>query len=57
MEAFLMSVGRQKFVVPLYAALREKAEDRTWAEGVYKKARERYHPETQSSVDKAMGKP
>ena len=55
MEAFLMSVGRQKFVVPLYAALREKAEDRTWAEGVYKKARERYHPETQSSVDKAMG--
>ncbi len=52
-----MSVGRQKFVVPLYAALREKAEDRTWAEGVYKKARERYHPETQSSVDKAMGKP
>ncbi|MEM8515250.1 leukotriene-A4 hydrolase [Massilia sp. MP_M2] len=57
MEAFLMSVGRQKFVVPLYAALREKAEDRTWADGVYKKARERYHPETQSSVDKAMGKP
>ena len=56
LEAFLMSVGRQKFVVPLYAALREKPEDRAWAEGIYKKARERYHPETQSSVDKAMGK-
>lgn len=56
LEAFLMSVGRQKFVVPLYAALREKPDDRAWAEGIYKKARERYHPETQSSVDKAMGK-
>jgi 3-hydroxyisobutyrate dehydrogenase-like beta-hydroxyacid dehydrogenase len=56
LEAFLMSVGRQKFVVPLYAALREQSEDRAWAEGIYKKARERYHPETQSSVDKAMGK-
>lgn len=56
LEAFLMSVGRQKFVVPLYAALREKPDDRAWAEAIYKKARERYHPETQSSVDKAMGK-
>jgi len=56
LEAFLMSVGRQKFVVPLYTALREKPEDRAWAEGIYKKARERYHPETQSSVDKAMAK-
>jgi leukotriene-A4 hydrolase len=56
LEAFLMSVGRQKFVVPLYAALRQTPEDRSWAEGIYKKARERYHPETQSSVDKAMGK-
>jgi leukotriene-A4 hydrolase len=56
LEAFLMSVGRQKFVVPLYAALRQQPEDRAWAEGIHKKARERYHPETQSSVDKAMGK-
>lgn len=56
LEAFLMSVGRQKFVVPLYTALREQPEDRVWAEAIYKKARERYHPETQSSVDKAMNK-
>ncbi|MGG7607451.1 M1 family metallopeptidase [Massilia sp. BKSP1R2A-1] len=54
MEAFLMSVGRQKFVVPLYTALRAKPEDRAWAERIYKSARERYHPETQGSVDKAM---
>ncbi len=56
LEAFLMSVGRQKFVVPLYAALRENPQDRAWAERVYKAARERYHPETQGSVDKQMNK-
>ena len=54
LEAFLMSVGRQKFVVPLYTALRAKPDDRAWAERIYKAARERYHPETQGSVDKAM---
>jgi len=56
LNAFLMNVGRQKFVVPLYAALRANAEDRAWAENVYKSARERYHPETQGSVDKQMAK-
>ncbi|XYJ10266.1 M1 family metallopeptidase [Telluria sp. B2] len=56
MQEFLMSVGRQKFVVPLYAALRANPEDRAWAENVYKVARERYHPETQGSVDKQMAK-
>ncbi|MBZ2205954.1 M1 family metallopeptidase [Massilia soli] len=53
-EAFLMSVGRQKFVVPLYTALRKNPQDKAWAEGVYKKSRERYHPATQKSVDKQM---
>lgn len=52
--SFLMSVGRQKFVVPLYTALRKNPQDKAWAEGVYKKARERYHPATQKSVDKQM---
>ncbi len=56
LEAFLMSVGRQKFVVPLYAALRKQPEDRAWAEALYQKARPHYHPETQASVDKEMAK-
>jgi len=51
---FLMSVGRQKFVVALYTALRKNPEDKAWAEAVFKKARVRYHPATQKSVDKAM---
>ena len=54
LNTFLMSVGRQKFVVPLYTALRKNAEDKAWAEAVYKKARDRYHPATQKSVGKAM---
>jgi hypothetical protein len=54
LEAFLMSVGRQKFVVPLYAALNKTDEDRAWAQQVYQRARPRYHPETQASVDKEM---
>ena len=53
-ESFLMSVGRKKFVVPLYTALRADPQDRAWAEGVYRAARARYHPETQAGVDKAM---
>jgi hypothetical protein len=56
LQRFLMSVGRRKFVVPLYTALRANPEDRAWAENVYKTARERYHPETQASVDKQMAK-
>jgi aminopeptidase N len=56
LQRFLMSVGRRKFVVPLYTALRANPEDRAWAENVYKTARERYHPETQASVDKQMVK-
>ncbi|MES2149839.1 MAG: M1 family metallopeptidase [Pseudomonadota bacterium] len=56
LKDFLMSVGRQKFVVPLYAALRKQADDKAWAETIYKEARPRYHPVTQASVDKQMAK-
>ena len=54
LEAFLLSVGRQKFVIPLYTALRRDAGDKAWAEHVYQRARPRYHPVTQASVDKLM---
>lgn len=54
LEAFLLSVGRQKFVIPLYSALRQDAGDKAWAEQVYQRARPRYHPVTQASVDKLM---
>jgi leukotriene-A4 hydrolase len=56
LNAFLLSVGRQKFVVPLYAALLKNPKEAAWAKSVYVKARPRYHPETQSSVDKLIKK-
>ena len=56
LETFLLSVGRQKFVLPLYAALQQQPEDKAWAAGIYTRARPRYHPATQTSVDKAMAK-
>ncbi|MYM96506.1 M1 family metallopeptidase [Duganella vulcania] len=56
LNTFLMSVGRQKFVVPLYTALLKNPGDREWANAVYAKAREHYHPVTQGSVDKQFKK-
>jgi leukotriene-A4 hydrolase len=56
LNAFLLSVGRQKFVVPLYTALLKNPKEAAWAKSVYVKARPRYHPETQSSVDKLIKK-
>ncbi|SDH59081.1 MULTISPECIES: M1 family metallopeptidase [unclassified Duganella] len=54
LNKFLMSVGRQKFVVPLYAALLKNPNDKDWAKSLYLKARTHYHPVTQASVDKAF---
>ena len=54
LQAFLMSVGRQKFVVPLYSALMKTPQGHAWAKDVYAQARARYHPVTQESVDKLM---
>ncbi|MRX06678.1 aminopeptidase [Pseudoduganella sp. FT25W] len=56
LNKFLMSVGRQKFVVPLYTALLKNPNEKDWAKGVYAKARSHYHPVTQTSVDKAFKK-
>ncbi|UUZ51170.1 leukotriene A4 hydrolase C-terminal domain-containing protein [Massilia sp. B-10] len=47
-------MGRQKYVVELYRGLHKSAADKAWAEAVFKKARNRYHPATQKSVAKAM---
>jgi leukotriene-A4 hydrolase len=56
LTTFLMQVGRQKFVVPLYGALLKNPSEAAWAKALYLKARPRYHPETQGSVDKLLAK-
>jgi aminopeptidase N len=55
LETFLMNVGRQKFVVPLYGALLASPH-KAFAHKVFAKARPRYHPETQASVGKLMNR-
>ncbi|MYM41563.1 M1 family metallopeptidase [Duganella qianjiadongensis] len=57
LQAFLLSVGRQKFVVPLYTALLKNPAEREWARTLYVQARPHYHPVTQSAVDKQFKKP
>ncbi len=57
-ENFLSSVGRTKFVKPLYAALMKQG---SWgqpiARRIYEKTRSGYHAVTQGAVDEVVGKP
>jgi hypothetical protein len=46
LEEFLMTVGRRKYVKPLYEALDSKR-----ATDIYEKARPLYHPITQATLD------
>jgi hypothetical protein len=46
LEDFLTTVGRRKYVKPLYAAMGDKQ-----AAAIYAKARPMYHPITQATID------
>jgi leukotriene A-4 hydrolase/aminopeptidase len=54
-EDFLLSVGRRKFVKPLFEALAKTPEGKKLAIDIYKKARPGYHFVTYSSIDKILG--
>jgi len=51
LEEFLSTVGRRKFVRPLYGALMETEEGRELARHIYARARASYHPITQRTID------
>jgi aminopeptidase N len=51
LEQFLLTVGRRKFVKPLFEALVRTSEGRARAKAIYRKARPGYHPITQAAVD------
>ena len=55
LEVFLNTVGRRKFVKPLFEALALDPENKAFAERIYREARPRYHPVTQAAVDEALG--
>ena len=51
-ESFLGSVGRRKFIVPMYASMLEGDEKRQeWAKRIYMNARDSYHPLAQGTLD------
>jgi aminopeptidase N len=56
LERFLSTVGRRKFVAPLFAELAKKPDDKAWAQALYARIRDGYHPVTQAAVDAALGR-
>lgn len=57
MKQFLLRTGRRKFLTPIYTALSETPENRTWALEVYKEARNNYHPVAVGTVDEILKYP
>jgi hypothetical protein len=51
LEEFLVSVGRRKYVKPLYEELVKSPEGKARAMAIYKRARPGYHPITATTVD------
>jgi leukotriene-A4 hydrolase len=57
LEEFLTTIGRRKFVLPLFKELVKAKDGKERARAIYAKARPNYHPITVESVDKVVGKP
>ncbi len=57
LEEFLTTIGRRKFVLPLFKELVKAEGGKERARAIYAKARPNYHPITVESVDKVVGKP
>jgi leukotriene-A4 hydrolase len=55
LEEFLTSIGRRKFLMPLYRGLLKIPEGTARAKAIYAKARPFYHPIAVESVDKLLG--
>ncbi len=53
LEAFLIKVGRRKFLMPLYKALKENG-NIALAKDIYAKARSNYHSVSFNSIDKLL---
>jgi hypothetical protein len=55
LEEFLTSMGRRKFLKPLYEALVKTPQGRARALEIYRKARPTYHPIAVATVDEIVG--
>ncbi len=54
LEKFMVSVGRRKFIVPLYKLLVLNPEGKKMAQDIYKKARPNYHTVATSTIDEIV---
>jgi aminopeptidase N len=54
MDKFLVSVGRRKFLTPLYSRLAKTEENKKWAKEVYKRARPGYHSVSYNTIDNVL---
>ena len=54
LEEFLTTVGRRKFIRPLYQELVKTPEGRERAQAIYRRARSGYHPIAASSIDEIL---
>ena len=54
LEEFLTSVGRRKFLKPLYTELAKTEEGKRRALAIYKTARSRYHPISANTIDEVL---
>jgi len=54
LESFLLSVGRRKFLKPIYTALAATPEGLAKARRIYKKARPRYHAVSSGTIDEIL---
>ena len=50
-ESFLISVGRRKFLEPIYTEMKQTPEGMVWARAIYQKARPFYHYVSISTID------
>ena len=53
-ERFLLTVGRMRFINPLYRELAKTPDGRAFAQRVFDKARPTYHPIGQASVERIL---
>jgi len=57
LEEFLVSIGRRKYIKPLYEELVRTPEGLARARAVYARARPGYHPIAVDTVDRIVGQP
>ncbi|WNJ20912.1 M1 family metallopeptidase [Pontibacter sp. G13] len=57
MERFLLSVGRRKFLTPIYTELMQTSEGKELAYQIYEKARPTYHPIAVETLDETLDWP